>query len=250
MIAYDDLVVALTNWRANQGLPTGAAAFLSEDDGSVDLALPVADPISVAAEAVDGDALISEEIDADNYEAVAEHAIADDAMYTEEAIDEEQATVSAADDDAMYAEEVVENEPDATEGFSESEVAEDAIEAEGYDDVVATNEEYEDEPTAFSGEPAENLNYDDEEDETQYGVAPEMDPITDLANEIDDEVIAADNLEAQEEMVEPNTDLVDALPEEDAQVEALPEEDPATELDGGEQFADLEDEPDELADDR
>jgi hypothetical protein len=67
MIAYEDLVNALTNWRINQGLPTSAATFLSTDTGSVDLELPVADPL-VAAEAVEyaAEDLGVEEIAADD----------------------------------------------------------------------------------------------------------------------------------------------------------------------------------------
>ena len=47
MIAYEDLVVALANWRANQGLSSSSIDFLSPATGSVDLALPVSDPIEM-----------------------------------------------------------------------------------------------------------------------------------------------------------------------------------------------------------
>ncbi len=42
MLAYEDLVVALTNWRTAQGLPTHAVQFSSPRLGTVDLDLPVA----------------------------------------------------------------------------------------------------------------------------------------------------------------------------------------------------------------
>ncbi len=52
MVAYEELVVALTNWRINQGLPTGEDAFAALDTGSVDLELPVADPVEPSSEEV------------------------------------------------------------------------------------------------------------------------------------------------------------------------------------------------------
>jgi len=45
MIAYEDLVVALTNWRTQQGLETTALQFSSRS-ASVDLNLPVAEVLS------------------------------------------------------------------------------------------------------------------------------------------------------------------------------------------------------------
>ena len=77
MVAYEDLVVALTNWRINQGLPTGAEAFAAFESGSVDLALPVADPVELNADemlAIEDDGAIEEVLDEGAYEAV----VADD----------------------------------------------------------------------------------------------------------------------------------------------------------------------------
>lgn len=68
MVAYEDLVVALTNWRINQGLPTGDNAFAAFETGSVDLALPVADPVELRTGevlSIDDDAGIEEIADAD-----------------------------------------------------------------------------------------------------------------------------------------------------------------------------------------
>ena len=68
MVAYEDLVVALTNWRINQGLPTGADAFAAFETGSVDLALPVVDPVELNTGevlAIDDDAGIEEVLEED-----------------------------------------------------------------------------------------------------------------------------------------------------------------------------------------
>lgn len=43
MISYEELVVALSNWRAHQGLPAQSVSFMGPASGSVDLALPVSD---------------------------------------------------------------------------------------------------------------------------------------------------------------------------------------------------------------
>lgn len=55
MIAYEELVVALTNWRVQQGLGTTGLQFSSQRSGRVDLDLPVADPDSLVEEIVDAD---------------------------------------------------------------------------------------------------------------------------------------------------------------------------------------------------
>jgi len=90
MIAYEDLVVALTNWRANQGMATSAVTFLAQETGSVDLELPVASPVEIAnsgSEAVDEAALVEEYAD----EAIEEFAVAAEEVAEEElAVMEEQ----------------------------------------------------------------------------------------------------------------------------------------------------------------
>ncbi|MCP4446179.1 MAG: hypothetical protein GY811_12660 [Myxococcales bacterium] len=99
MVAYEDLVVALTNWRMNQGLPTGADAFAAFETGSVDLALPVADPVDVTTGevlAIDGEGIIEE---------VAEGAIEEDAAGIEQAAlvseTESEAPFEAASDEIL-----------------------------------------------------------------------------------------------------------------------------------------------------
>ena len=128
MIAYEELVVALTNWRIKQGLPTSAVNFLSQDTGSVDLSLPVADPLAVSGEA--------QELSAEQY-----------IEGEEDSIEE----ISAEE----YAGEVAE-EPAAPEGYAVEEVATDVYAAEGStDDPIAEESvgpDYEDD-TQYAGAP-------------------------------------------------------------------------------------------------
>lgn len=201
MIAYEDLVVALTNWRINQGMPTSAVTFLSQDTGSVDLELPVADPL------VTGD--------------VQEHAI-DDLGVEEIGADDLGVEEYAADgyEDGEVPAETFPAEEDPTDGYVAEEYA-----AEGYaEEEVPTNsfasedsplEDYAEEavaeeqyaaPETLDPTQTAGLDYDDD---TQYAGAPEgVDRTQEMSIE---SVMSDDEDEASPVQYDPNSEEAAAL---------------------------------------
>jgi hypothetical protein len=200
MIAYEDLVVALTNWRINQGMPTSAVTFLSQDTGSVDLELPVADPL------VTGD--------------VQEHAM-DDLGVEEIAADDLGVEEYAAD--GYEAEEVpaeafpAEEDPtdgyvaEAAEGYAEEEVPTSSYESEDapledYAEEAVAEEQYAAAPETLDPTQTAGLDYDDD---TQYGDAPEgVDRTQEMSIE---SVMSDDEEEASPLQYDPNSDEAAAL---------------------------------------
>lgn len=201
MIAYEDLVVALSSWRAGQGLPANTVSFLSSTTGSVDLALPVADPVET---------LGTSEV----------HSLDDEYAMDEEAVEEYAVDEYAVDEYAL------------------DEVALDEVAID--DEYTAAVDDDEAEPAVGDQTAMHTLNYDEDEveqtaiatDFERAGVsdrAPFMPPALaaaddDEAIEMDSEqgeVISADNLDVEEialvagdDQRDPHTEEADILSEE------------------------------------
>tara|TARA_R110002073_G_scaffold218689_1_gene378958 strand:- start:117770 stop:118630 length:861 start_codon:yes stop_codon:yes gene_type:complete len=183
MVAYEDLVVALTNWRINQGLPTGADAFAAFESGSVDLALPVADPVELNPVELNPVELNPVELNADEVLAI------DDDSGIEEVLDEGYEAI--AEDEGV---EIESAEIESAESFIDEQAGE-AIEAQ-----------------------AESLDYGEE---TAYGEMPDMDGTPPMPAPLEAgeaiEELAAEQLEPAP-AVEMSAD--DALVEEFSEIDA------------------------------
>ncbi len=191
MVAYEDLVVALTNWRINQGLPTGADAFAAFETGSVDLALPVVDPVELNTGevlAIDGDAGIEEVLEED---AAFEEVLAADPGTEPESL------ASFADDEVVmesvnldYGEETAYGEmPDMNQGAEPPALeAVDATEAP-QDDVVLAAEPLEE---ALLNEAIEPLE--------EAPIEEVIEPLEEVAQDAASEELAAAEMDMAEEV--------------------------------------------------
>ena len=251
MIAYEELVVALTNWRINQGLPTSAVTFLSQDTGSVDLALPVADPL-VAADSQEYSAedLAVEELGADDYagEEVVAEEYAGEEVVAEEYAGEEVAAEEYAGEE-VAAEEYAGEEIPAEEYAGEEVAAEDGISAESYAAEELPTDTYASDEHAIATELPEGqgLNYDED---TQYAGAPDG---VDQTQEMLIDSVTGDDDDGLEAAAEYQADAADSDEEMGISTEEVPqmtdeteaheldesgasEEQPEAENDGGGDF--------------
>ncbi len=206
MVAYEDLVVALTNWRINQGLPTGADAFAAFETGSVDLALPVADPVELNTGevlAIEDDGAI-EEVSEESYEAIAEEVAAIDPRTEPESLesfaDDEQAVSLDYGEETAYGEVPDMGEADAV---APQDIAAEAVEEAPMEATDAAEVSYE-------ADPSEEL-----AEEAQGEVA--MDASA-------EEEIAADAMDIEEEVVDSDpqveAEMADELPVVEEEVNA------------------------------
>jgi hypothetical protein len=234
MIAYEDLVVALTNWRINQGLPTSAVTFLSQDTGSVDLALPVADPLETA-QAASVDEYGAEEVSADEY--AAEEISADEYAAEEVSADEYAAEEVSADE---YAAEEVSADEYAAEEVSADEYAAEEVSADEYAaEEVATDSYAAEEVADEYAAPAEEAGYEQADHATSESTQEvPLEAVEEQADLADDdgyyETAAAEEPAPEvmsEEAAAPQTEEIDALADEGEQA-----------YDPTSNFADLEDE--------
>lgn len=195
MIAYEDLVVALHNWRLNQGMPTAAVSFLEqESSGSVDLELPVADPMTiVTTAAVDTDAagFGDDEQSTEMYQPEAGYGSAED----HPAIEAAQPEHPVLEGYSMEEELPVQNSYGEEHSIEEQQSAEDGYAVEEEQPLYA------------------------EDDQTEYQ------PMADLA--APDQQDAQTNLDNSEPVQDLQTDEVSALlmSEEPAEEEAAGDED-------------------------
>jgi hypothetical protein len=214
MIPYEDLVVSLAHWRAAQGLPTGPVAFLSEESGNVDLALPLSPAVNEGEEAIETlgtdevDTLGTDEISSLEAEAEmpvteeVEAAGIEESPFAEPVEDAEPALAAGADDSPFAADSEAEvgSEIDAAvddlfggggDLQDEATVAGPDI---GAEDALYTSDEQTAIAEGFGDEGG--LSYDDE-DPTQFGgVPPEgaADPATVAADDMAESTVDADEL--------------------------------------------------------
>jgi hypothetical protein len=216
MIAYEDLVVALTNWRINQGLPTSAVTFLSQDTGSVDLALPVADPLEAAHAAVEeyaADEYGAEEISADAYGA---EEISADAYVEEVAAAEysEAAPYAAPAEEVGYEQADAYATSESTQEVSLEDVEEQAdLAGEAYYETAGASEEYAAEVAAPQTEEIDAL--DALNDEGDYQASEEvpaeyaeqaLDPAANFADLEDESTVMNQGLDEMNAPVSHETD--------------------------------------------
>lgn len=186
MIAYEDLVVALTNWRINQGLPTGADAFAAFESGSVDLALPVADPVELSTSEVV--ALDAEDANDIEEHEVLETAVADPSELGEgfDSFAEDETSLAAAPEgETLY--EAADADIPMDQGFEEEQSL-----------------DYGDEETAYGGMP----NMDEAGDVGVAETAVAADISTDVSNEA---LAAMDEVPEAPPLEDPQTEEVGAL---------------------------------------
>jgi len=234
MVAYEDLVVALTNWRITQGLPTGADAFAAFESGSVDLALPVAEPLEVSTGevlALDSDDGIEElpddggEAQFDEFGTELETPVLDASEEESAAsVDEEQVFDGASENQLEYDEETAYGDmPEMDEAgiaagaYGSDEVAADESEAPVDEFAVEETAIASDEFVVEESEVADEVNMaDGMEEEIAFDDAPVGDPQTEevvmladdssVAEEPADEAVDLDNIEAEELVVESSSE--------------------------------------------
>ncbi|MBL4635329.1 MAG: hypothetical protein JKY56_15820 [Kofleriaceae bacterium] len=203
MIAYEELVVALTNWRIQQGLETTALEF-SQPSGRVDLDLPVAS-VDVE-EIVDMDASdLDEVLDASSIESElpAGEILYDDGEHTSIAEPGSFPDAVAPSDENM---EALDYGNDDTQ-YQEPPVSEDVVEAQQDEASVLVEEVVEADDVAVeeSIEVADQFAATTEEAEIQQAEAGELHVEAHQTEELVEQEVDAAGLEV-EELVEQEVD--------------------------------------------
>lgn len=172
MIAYEELVTALTNWRARQGLPTGHTDFLGPPPAH--LATTIIAQATEDVEEIAADSLVEEISEVDAYETVGDQTDVAVALDDDEVVEYGQPAAEATDYDYGEAAPVAEADvyEEAPAAFEEAPAP--IEEAPAYDEPAAAADEL------GYGDAATELGYGDASGEIG-SMAPPADDYADEA---------------------------------------------------------------------